>query len=192
MLITFSHDLSLDEIRRYSRQILVDEIGVKGQQKLRNASVMIIGAGGLGCPVALYTAAAGIGRIGIVDGDTVSVDNLHRQIAHTEARVGTSKASSLRDALLRLNSSVRIDIYDMNLSSVNALQVMKEYDIIADCTDNAPSRYLINDTCVLLKRPLVSGSALRWEGQLTVYDFSKHVFLDVYFCSMVSEVKREM
>uniref|UniRef100_A0A9J2Q3B5 Adenylyltransferase and sulfurtransferase MOCS3 homolog n=1 Tax=Ascaris lumbricoides TaxID=6252 RepID=A0A9J2Q3B5_ASCLU len=147
--------------------------GVSGQQKLRDASVMIIGAGGLGCPVALYTAAAGIGRIGIVDGDAVSIDNLHRQIAHTEARIGTPKAASLRDTLLRLNSSVQIDIYDVSLSSVNALELMKEYDIIADCTDNAPSRYLINDACVLLKKPLVSGSALRWEGQLTIYNFSK-------------------
>ncbi|KHN73745.1 Adenylyltransferase and sulfurtransferase MOCS3 [Toxocara canis] len=175
------HDLSFDEIRRYSRQILVEEIGVDGQQRLRDASLLIVGAGGLGCPVGLYTAAAGIGRIGIVDGDSVSEDNLHRQISHCESSVDTSKAVSLRDAMLRLNSSVQVDVHLTNLSSTNALEVMKGYDIIADCTDNAPARwlvkafprYLINDACVMLNKPLVWGSALRWEGQLTVYNFPK-------------------
>ncbi|VDK44348.1 unnamed protein product [Anisakis simplex] len=196
MSYSCSHDLSIEEIRRYSRQILVEEIGVVGQQNLRDSSLLIVGAGGLGCPVGLYTAAAGrllfelligIGRIGIVDKDTVSEDNLHRQIAHCESKINTPKVYSLRDTLLksffslhfyvneclRLNSNVRIDVYNVNVTSENVLDIFKEYDIIADCTDNAPTRYLINDACVMLNKPLVWGSALRWEGQLTVYNYSK-------------------
>ncbi|XP_067031765.1 adenylyltransferase and sulfurtransferase MOCS3-like isoform X1 [Acropora muricata] len=159
------------EILRYSRQLILPEIGVKGQIKLCNTSVLIVGAGGLGCPSAQYLAAAGVGCIGIVDYDTVEVSNLHRQVLHTEDRVNISKAESMKLQLNHLNSSVKCIPYCTQLSSTNALEIIEKYDVVLDATDNVATRYLLNDACVLAGKPLVSGSALRFEGQLNVYNY---------------------
>jgi adenylyltransferase/sulfurtransferase len=165
-----THSLSQGEVSRFSRQLILQGIGPTGQERIRNASVLIVGAGGLGCPVAIYLAAAGIGRIGIVDHDTVSLDNLHRQILHDEDRVGWHKVDSLKESVSRLNSQTTIDTYPVILSKENAFEIVLKYDIVADCSDNVATRYLVNDACVLSGKPLVSGSALGWEGQLTVYN----------------------
>lgn len=163
--------LPKEDVNRYSRQILVPELGVKGQVALRDASVLVVGAGGLGCPSAAYLAAAGIGTIGIVDYDTVETSNLHRQILHSEAKEGLPKADSLILALKQLNSRLCYRSHKILLDKKNAKEVIKDYDIVVDATDNVATRYLLNDACVLLGKPLVSGSALRWEGQLTVYGY---------------------
>ncbi|XP_073247860.1 adenylyltransferase and sulfurtransferase MOCS3-like [Porites lutea] len=159
------------DILRYSRQLILPEIGVKGQIHLYNTSVLIVGAGGLGCPVAQYLAAAGVGCIGIVDYDTVEISNLHRQVLHTEGRVNIFKAESIKIQLNQLNSTVKCIPYNLQLTSSNALEIIEKYDIVLDATDNVATRYLLNDACVLAKKPLVSGSALRFEGQLTVYNY---------------------
>ena len=165
-------ELGVSAVSRYSRQILLDEVGIEGQLKLASASVLIVGAGGLGCPSALYLAAAGVGTIGVVDHDAVSLDNLHRQIAHTEARVGTPKTESLCATLHGLNSTVRLQPITVALSPENAEKLVSNYDVVLDCTDNVATRYLQNDACVLQHKPLVSGSALRFDGQLTVYNYN--------------------
>ncbi|XP_053376323.1 adenylyltransferase and sulfurtransferase MOCS3-like [Mercenaria mercenaria] len=162
--------LSNGEILRYSRQLILPEIGVKGQVSLSNTSVLIVGAGGLGCPAGVYLAAAGIGCLGLVDYDEVELSNLHRQILHSEAKVGVQKSLSAAQACNGLNSFVKCVPYHLPLNSSNALKIIKLYDIVLDCTDNVATRYLLNDACVLAGKPLVSGSALRFEGQLTVYN----------------------
>ena len=133
--------------------------------------MLILGAGGLGCPAAIYLAAAGVGKLGVVDYDRVELSNLHRQIMHREATVGLSKAASLAHAIRSLNSLVRVSIHDVQLDRSNAMDIVSGYDVVLDCSDNPATRYLINDACVLSERPLISGSALRWEGQLTVYNY---------------------
>ncbi|KAK3702773.1 hypothetical protein RRG08_042757 [Elysia crispata] len=163
-------NLTKGDIERYSRQLILPEFGVKGQVKLQSTSVLIVGAGGLGCPAAVYLAAAGIGRLGVVDYDEVELSNLHRQILHTSDRVGLSKSLSIVRSCYRLNSNVEYVPYHLQLSSENALGIIKQYDIVLDATDNVATRYLLNDACVLAQKPLVSGSALRFEGQLTVYN----------------------
>ena len=166
-------DLTKEEISRYSRQLLLPEIGKEGQVKLKSASVLIVGCGGLGCPCAVHLAASGIGKIGLVDHDKVELSNLHRQFLHTESRVGTSKASSIKESLNQLNSDVDYVVYDTKFNRANAVEIVKEYDVIVDATDNAPTRYLINDASVVSGKPLVSGAALRFEGQLTIYHYDK-------------------
>lgn len=163
--------LSNEDIMRYSRQLLLPELGVQGQLKLSQTSVLIVGCGGLGCPVAQYLAAAGIGRLGLLDYDTVELSNLHRQVLHGEENQDQAKALSAANAVKRLNSTVQCVPYHLQLSSENALQLIQQYDIVADCSDNVPTRYLVNDACVLSGKPLVSASALRMEGQLTVYNY---------------------
>ncbi|XP_036449908.1 adenylyltransferase and sulfurtransferase MOCS3 isoform X2 [Colossoma macropomum] len=163
--------LTNEDIMRYSRQLLLPELGVKGQMSLSNTSVLVVGCGGLGCPLAQYLAAAGIGRLGLLDYDEVELSNLHRQVLHTEHTQGLPKAQSAAQALNRLNSIVQCVPYHLQLSSENALQLIQQYDIVADCSDNVPTRYLVNDACVLSGKPLVSASALRMEGQLTVYNY---------------------
>lgn len=165
--------LTNEEIARYSRQIILSDVGVKGQLNLKNSSILIVGAGGLGCPSALYLAGAGIGRIGIVDYDEVEITNLHRQLLHTEGSINQSKVLSAKEALTKLNSNIEIIPYKIQLDSLNALDIIKHYDVILDCTDNVATRYLLNDACVMSKKPLVSGSALQFEGQLTVYNHNK-------------------
>ncbi|KAJ2787577.1 hypothetical protein GGI15_000600 [Coemansia interrupta] len=162
--------LSNEEIRRYSRQLLIPEVGTEGQLKLRNSSVLVVGTGGLGSPCALYLAAMGVGRLGLVDHDVVDKSNLHRQVLHTEASCGVSKILSAVTSISRLSSLCETRVYDMLLDSSNARDIISGYDIVVDATDNAATRYLINDACVLSGIPLVSGSAVRLDGQLTVYN----------------------
>ncbi|KAJ2320645.1 hypothetical protein IWW51_004586 [Coemansia sp. RSA 2702] len=165
-------ELTRDEIRRYGRQLLLAEVGVGGQLRLRNSRVLIVGAGGLGSPCALYLAAMGVGTLGLVDHDAVDASNLHRQIMHTAAACGAPKVASARAALSRLSPATRVRTYDVLLDSANALDVLRGYDVVVDASDNAATRYLVNDACVLLGIPLVSGSAVRLEGQLTVYNYN--------------------
>ena len=161
--------LSADEMRRYSRHLIMPEVGVEGQRRLKAASVLCIGAGGLGSPAALYLAAAGIGRLGIVDFDAVDFSNLQRQILHGTSDVGRPKLQSARERLLAINPEVRIDAYETALTSKNALDLFRDYDVILDGTDNFPTRYLVNDACVLLGKPNAYGSIFRFEGQASVF-----------------------
>ena len=161
--------LSNQEVARYSRHLIMPEVGMDGQLKLKAASVLCIGAGGLGSPVALYLAAAGVGRIGIVDFDVVDYSNLQRQIIHGTPDVGRSKLESARDRLTAINPEVTIQTHEAALSSDNALDILADYDIIVDGTDNFPTRYLVNDACVLLGKPNVYGSIFRFEGQASVF-----------------------
>eukprot|EP00118_Oscarella_pearsei_P007788 m.38965 g.38965 ORF g.38965 m.38965 type:complete len:440 (+) comp32654_c0_seq6:18-1337(+) len=163
--------LSREEIARYGRQLILPEFGVEGQVSLKQSSALVVGAGGLGCPAALYLAAAGIGRLGLVDYDTVELNNLHRQILHSEGTVDVPKVLSASASLIRLNSQVECIPYNVALDSSNALLIIEQYNVVLDATDNVATRYLLNDACVLLGKPLVSGSALRFEGQLTTYNY---------------------
>jgi adenylyltransferase/sulfurtransferase len=158
-----------DEIKRYSRHLILPEIGMDGQRKLKAASVLCIGAGGLGSPVAMYMAAAGIGRIGIVDFDVVDYSNLQRQIIHGTPDVGRSKLQSAKDTINALNPHVQVDTYETALTSQNALDLFRPYDVIIDGTDNFPTRYLVNDACVLTGKPNAYGSIFRFEGQASVF-----------------------
>ncbi|KAI8910532.1 adenylyltransferase [Powellomyces hirtus] len=164
-------ELTNEEIARFSRQLLMPEIGVQGQLKLRNTSVLVVGCGGLGAPAIMYLAAAGIGRLGVVDYDVVEASNLQRQIIHDEPKVGMRKSESAKATVNRLSSFCDCTAYDMLLDSSNAMDLIKPWDIVVDATDNVATRYLLNDACVLLNKPLVSGSALRMDGQLTVYNY---------------------
>ncbi len=161
--------LTNEEVARYSRHLIMPEVGMDGQLKLKAASVLCIGAGGLGSPVAMYLAAAGVGRIGIVDFDVVDYSNLQRQIIHGTPDVGRPKLESARDSLAAINPEVRIETHNLALSSGNALDLFREYDIIVDGTDNFPTRYLVNDACVLLGKPNCYGSIFRFEGQASVF-----------------------
>jgi len=161
--------LSHKEIRRYSRHLIMPEVGMNGQKKLKAASVLLIGAGGLGSPLAMYLAAAGVGRLGLVDYDTVDYSNLHRQIIHGTKDVGRLKLESAKDRILDINPHVQVDTYEVPLTSANALELFAPYDIVIDGTDNFPTRYLTNDACVLLGKPNVYGSIFRFEGQASVF-----------------------
>jgi sulfur-carrier protein adenylyltransferase/sulfurtransferase len=162
-------ELSKDEIKRYSRHLIMPEIGVDGQKRLKAGSVLCIGAGGLGSPAAMYLAAAGVGRIGVVDFDVVDFSNLQRQIIHGTKDVGRSKLASAKDRLLDINPHIQVDTYEEALSSENALRLFEPYDVILDGTDNFPTRYLTNDACVLLGKPNAYGSIFRFEGQASVF-----------------------
>ncbi|MBM3143497.1 MAG: molybdopterin-synthase adenylyltransferase MoeB [Chloroflexi bacterium] len=161
--------LSHDEIFRYSRHLLIPEVGLEGQQKLKAASVLVVGTGGLGSPVALYLAAAGIGRIGLVDYDVVDFSNLQRQVIHGESRMGKLKVESARERMLDINPDIQVDIYNEIFTSQNAIRIAEPYDIIIDGTDNFPTRYLVNDLCVLTGKPNVYGSIFRFDGQVSVF-----------------------
>ncbi len=161
--------LTTEEVRRYSRHLILPEVGMEGQRKLKAARVLCIGAGGLGSPVAMYLAAAGVGTIGLVDFDVVDFSNLQRQILHGTPDVGRPKLDSARDRLNALNPGVKIETFDAALSSQNALQIFKDFDVIVDGTDNFPTRYLVNDACVLLGKPNAYGSIFRFEGQASVF-----------------------
>ncbi|KAJ6606602.1 hypothetical protein DFH09DRAFT_1120742 [Mycena vulgaris] len=162
--------LALDDYSRYGRQMILDGFGLPGQLKLQNSSVVVVGAGGLGCPALQYLAAAGIGRIGIVDHDVVEVSNLQRQILHDESKIDMPKAESAARALRQINSRLAIDAMSNALTPDNAVELLSPYDVILDCTDNAPTRYLLSDTAVALGKPLVSGAAQKFEGQLCTYN----------------------
>lgn len=162
-------DLSNEEIKRYSRHLIMPEVGVDGQRRLKAGSVLCIGAGGLGSPAAMYLAAAGVGRIGVVDFDVVDYSNLQRQIIHGTPDVGRPKLASAKDRLLALNPHIQVDTYEEALSSENAFRLFGPYDVILDGTDNFPTRYLVNDACVLLGKPNTYGSIFRFEGQASVF-----------------------
>ena len=161
--------LSQDQIARYSRHLLLPEVGVEGQEKLCNAKVLCIGTGGLGSPLGLYLAAAGIGELGLVDFDVVDQSNLQRQVMHGESTVGKLKVDSAKSRLADINSDVKVTTYNARLSSENAMEIFKDYDVIVDGTDNFPTRYLANDAAVLLEKPYIYGCILRFEGQASVF-----------------------
>jgi sulfur-carrier protein adenylyltransferase/sulfurtransferase len=162
-------ELDRDEILRYSRHLIMPEVGMEGQKKLKAARVLTIGAGGLGSPLALYLAAAGVGRLGIVDFDVVDFTNLQRQIIHSTENVGRSKLESARERIAQINPYVQVEGYETALTSENALEILEPYDVVVDGTDNFPTRYLVNDACVLLGKPNVYGSIFRFEGQASVF-----------------------
>ncbi|MCB9785596.1 MAG: molybdopterin-synthase adenylyltransferase MoeB [Deltaproteobacteria bacterium] len=162
--------LTNEQKARYARQIILPQMGEEGQQKLLNAKVLCVGAGGLGSPTALYLAAAGVGTLGIVDNDKADLSNLQRQIIHTEESVGTSKVESAKATLSRLNSDITINVHDTRLDSSNVMEIFRGYDIVVDGTDNFPTRYLINDACVFLGLPNVHGSIFHFDGQVTVFN----------------------
>jgi molybdopterin/thiamine biosynthesis adenylyltransferase/rhodanese-related sulfurtransferase len=163
--------LSKDEILRYSRHLIVPEVGMEGQLKLKAAKVLLVGTGGLGAPLGLYLAAAGIGRIGLVDFDVVDFTNLQRQVIHFTKDVGRHKIDSAAEKMQAINPNVEIVKHEVALSSENAMEILKDYDLVVDGTDNFPTRYLVNDACVLLGKPNVYGSIFRFEGQATVFGY---------------------
>ncbi len=168
-LVSEQGTLSHEEIARYSRHLIMPEVGIEGQRKLKASSVLLIGTGGLGSPLALYLAAAGVGRIGLVDYDVVDESNLHRQIIHGQSSLGKSKLDSAEARIRDINPFVQIDKHEVPLMSDNALEIFEPYDVIIDGTDNFPTRYLVNDACVKLGKPNVYGSIFRFEGQLSVF-----------------------
>ena len=163
--------LSKEELARYSKQIILPEIKQEGQEKLCAAKVLVIGAGGLGCPVLQYLTATGVGTIGIADGDTVDLSNLQRQVLYTEQEIGQSKAAIAEKKLHALNPNVKIQTHPVYINSSNALEIMQDYDIIVDGSDNFDTRYLINDACVMLNKPMVSGAIYKFEGQVSVFNY---------------------
>ncbi|MDF5709805.1 MAG: molybdopterin-synthase adenylyltransferase MoeB [Nostoc sp. S4] len=163
--------LTKDDYERYSRHLILPEVGLEGQKRLKAASVLCIGTGGLGSPLLLYLAAAGIGRIGIVDFDVVDTSNLQRQVIHGTSWVGKPKIESAKNRIYEINPYCQVDLYETRLSSENALEIFQPYDIVVDGTDNFPTRYLVNDACVLLNKPNVYGSIFRFEGQATVFNY---------------------
>jgi molybdopterin/thiamine biosynthesis adenylyltransferase/rhodanese-related sulfurtransferase len=169
VIATPTTQLSKDEILRYSRHLIMPEVGMEGQLKLKQAKVLLVGAGGLGSPLALYLAAAGVGKLGIVDFDVVDFTNLQRQVIHGTSDVGRPKLASARETIREVNPNVKVVSYETHLTSENALDIFKEYDIIADGTDSFPTRYLVNDACVLLGKPNIYGSIFRFEGQASVF-----------------------
>ncbi len=163
--------LSADEIKRYSRHLILPEVGMEGQLKLKQGKVLLVGTGGLGAPVALYLAAAGVGRIGLVDFDVVDFSNLQRQVIHGTKDVGKKKLDSAAESMLDINPHLTIDKYEVALSSENAMEILKPYDLVIDGTDNFATRYLVNDACVLSGKPNVYGSIFRFEGQASVFAY---------------------
>ena len=164
--------LSNEEILRYSRHLIMPEVGMEGQLKLKNAKVLLIGTGGLGAPLGLYLAAAGVGRLGLVDFDVVDFTNLQRQVTFGTSDVGKPKSEAARARLQNLNPDIQIQSFETQLTSANALELFKDFDVIVDGTDNFPTRYLVNDACILLRKPNVYGSIFRFEGQATVFGMS--------------------
>lgn len=158
-----------EELDRYHRQMILPQVGPEGQERLKRSSVVVVGAGGLGVPVLQYLVAAGVGRIGIVEMDRVELSNLHRQVLYTTEDVGKPKALAAKERLLALNPLVQIDTYPVRLTSENALEILKPYDLVIDASDNFPTRYLVNDACVLLGKPLVYGAIYQFDGQAAVF-----------------------
>src|SRR5947209_7803426 len=168
-LVEPAESLTLDEIRRYSRHLIIPDVAMDGQKRLKNAKVLCVGAGGLGSPALMYLAAAGVGTLGIVEFDTVDESNLQRQIIHGQSDVGRSKAESARDSVLDINPLVKVNLHEQRLDSSNVMELFAQYDLIVDGTDNFATRYLVNDACVLLGKPYVWGSIYRFDGQASVF-----------------------
>lgn len=175
-------DFTEDEIRRYSRHILLAEVGGTGQARLKAARVLIVGAGGLGSPLALYLAAAGVGTIGIIDDDQVEISNLQRQVAHTTDRIGSLKVESAAAAMRAINPDVEVELHATRIGPDNALELVARYDIVCDGTDNFATRFLVADACVLARRTLVSAAVLRFDGQLSVFKPHAHEGNPCYRC----------
>jgi molybdopterin/thiamine biosynthesis adenylyltransferase len=171
-----------EQIKRYARHIILPEVGGKGQEKLLNSKVLVVGAGGLGSPAIFYLAAAGVGTIGIVDFDVVDFSNLQRQILHDTERVGVPKVESARMTVEKLNPDVKVITYNTMLNKSNIMDIIRDYDVILDGTDNFPTRFLINDACYFASKPLVSAAMLRFEGQITVFDFRDKKHSPCYRC----------
>lgn len=161
--------LTSEELQRYSRHLILPEVGIEGQTKLKNARVLLVGTGGLGAPLALYLGAAGVGTLGLVDFDVVDISNLQRQVIHGTKDIGRKKLDSAEDSLKDINPGIRVVRHEVALSSENALDIVRDYDVVADGTDNFPTRYLVNDACVLLGKPNAYGSIFRFEGQASVF-----------------------
>jgi adenylyltransferase/sulfurtransferase len=168
-LVEPATELSVDEVRRYSRHLIIPDVGMSGQKRLKNAKVLCVGAGGLGSPALMYLAAAGVGTLGIVEVDTVDESNLQRQIIHGQKDIGRSKAESARESVLEINPYVNVQLHEVRLDSTNVMEIFADYDLIVDGTDNFATRYLVNDACVLLKKPYVWGSIYRFDGQASVF-----------------------
>jgi adenylyltransferase/sulfurtransferase len=168
-LVEPAAELTLDEVKRYSRHLIIPEIGMTGQKRLKNARVLVVGAGGLGSPALLYQAAAGVGTLGVIDFDVVDESNLQRQIIHGQSDIGRLKAESARDSIAEINPFVNVEVHTEALSNDNVLQIFAEYDLIVDGTDNFATRYMVNDACVLLGKPYVWGSIYRFDGQASVF-----------------------
>jgi len=168
-LVEPAAELTVDEVRRYSRHLIIPDVGMTGQKRLKNAKVVVVGAGGLGSPALLYLAAAGVGTLGIIDFDVVDESNLQRQVIHGQSDIGKSKAVSARDSIAEINPLVQVNLHTDRLDSSNALEIFSGYDLIVDGTDNFATRYLVNDACVLLGKPYVWGSIYRFEGQASVF-----------------------
>ncbi len=168
-LVEPAAELSVDEVRRYSRHLIIPDVAMDGQKRLKNARVLCVGAGGLGSPALMYLAAAGVGTLGIIDYDVVDESNLQRQIIHGQSDVGRPKAESARDSVLEINPLVKVVVHNVALDTSNALEIFAQYDLIVDGTDNFATRYLVNDTCVLLGKPYVWGSIYRFDGQASVF-----------------------
>jgi adenylyltransferase/sulfurtransferase len=168
------HEFSHQELKYYARHFVLPEFGIEGQRRLKESRVLVVGAGGLGCPMLQYLAAAGVGHIGIVDGDVVDASNLHRQILFTVDDIGKPKVEAAKERLLKINPNIEIVTYNYHLSRENALDLVAQYDIIADGTDNFPTRYLVNDACILKNKPNVYASVFRYEGQVSVFNFNKN------------------
>jgi molybdopterin/thiamine biosynthesis adenylyltransferase/rhodanese-related sulfurtransferase len=168
-LVEPAAELTIDEVRRYSRHLIIPEVGMAGQKRLKNAKVLVIGAGGLGSPALLYLAAAGVGTLGIVEFDTVDESNLQRQIIHGQSDVGKSKAQSARDSILETNPNTNVVLHEVRLDNDNVFEIFEQYDLIVDGTDNFATRYLVNDAAVLLGKPYVWGSIFRFDGQVSVF-----------------------
>lgn len=166
--------LSQEEINRYSRHLILPEVGLKGQLKLKNSKVLVVGTGALGSPVLLYLSAAGIGTIGIIDFDTVDESNLQRQIIHSTNEIGNPKVNSAKSRINSINPNIDVIAYNDKLTSKNALEIIKNFDVVVDGTDNFQTRYLINDACVFLNKPFVYGAIFRFEGQSTVFNADKN------------------
>ncbi len=174
-------DLTQQQSQRYKCNILLPEVGEEGQKKLLSAKILIVGAGGLGCSVGYYLAAAGIGNIGIIDNDVVEIGNLQRQIAHNTNRIGMLKVKSAKETFETLNPDVKVKDFNERLTKNNIKELIEGYDIVVDCSDNFPTRYLINDACVMLKKPLVSGAVLRFEGHVTtILPYEGHCYRCIF------------
>ena len=165
--------LNADELKRYARHLSLPEIGIKGQERLKESSILCVGSGGLGSPLLIYLASAGVGHIGIIDFDIVEISNLQRQIIHNTKSLGKTKTSSAKAHIIAINPNCKVDIFETRLSNQNALEIIKSYDLICDCTDNLESRYLINDACIILGKPIVYGSIHKFEGQAAVFNLDK-------------------
>lgn len=180
--------LSQRELRRYSKQIMIPEIGIEGQEKLKRACVLVIGAGGLGCPILQYLVAAGVGKVAIVEFDMVNETNLQRQILYGSDDVGKLKSIIAKNRLEHLNSLVDIEILNLRLDASNSLRIMKDFDVIVDATDNLETRYIINDSCVILNKPMVHGAIYKFEGQVAVFNYCEGA---TYRCYNPSDSKKD-